>query len=313
MSAPEQPRTIDVIGVPLDHGAGRRGVGMGPAAIRIAGLHAALARLGHTATDKGDLEIPAPETMDSGNPKAKFLPLIAEVCTKLSESVERTLAAGKTPLVLGGDHSIAVGTISGLAASLEKRRSGSADTGLGVIWFDAHGDINTPETSPSGNVHGMPLACLLGNGPAAMTQIGFAGRKVNPKRVAQIGLRDIDATERRLLRESGIHAYTMSDIDRRGIAKIMAEAIEFVTDGTELVHCSFDIDSVDPKIAPGTGTTKAGGLTFREAHLALEMLAETGRLSSMELVEVNPTLDLKNMTAQLAVDLIASAFGAQIL
>ncbi|MCA8938735.1 MAG: arginase, partial [Planctomycetes bacterium] len=216
--------------------------------------------------------------------------------------------------VLGGDHSIAIGTISGIAASAQQKSPDSSiPPKVGVLWFDAHGDINTPQSSPSGNIHGMPVSCLLGNGPESLTQIGFAGPKVSPARFAQIGLRDIDEIERKLLKESGIHTYTMADIDRRGMATVMEEAIAFACDGTDLLHVSFDIDSVDPRVAPGTGTPKLGGLTYREAHLALEMIADTGRLSSMEMVEVNPTLDERNQTAVIAVGLVASALGLRIL
>ena len=222
---------------------------------------------------------------------------------------------GGFPLVLGGDHSIAIGTLSGLALE-QHRRAGTEPTGaprLVVIWFDAHGDINRPDTSPSGNIHGMPVSCLLGHGPAPLVDIAYPGQKLDPSRFCQIGLRDIDATERRLLRESGIHTYTMADIDRRGMAAIMEEAVRIALDGSDMLHCSFDIDSVDPRVAPGTGTPKLGGLTYREAHLALEIIAETERLTSMEMVEVNPTLDDQNKTAELAVELIASALGSRIL
>ena len=184
---------------------------------------------------------------------------------------------------------------------------------MGVIWFDAHGDINRPDTSPSGNIHGMPVSCLLGQGPAALTDIGYPGAKLDPQHFCQIGLRDIDAVERRLLRESGIHTFTMADIDRRAMAAVMEEALRLALDGTDMLHCSFDIDAVDPKVAPGTGTPKLGGLTYREAHLALEIMAETERMTSLEMVEVNPTLDDANKTAELAVELIASALGSRIL
>lgn len=299
----------------MDHGAGRRGVGMGPAAIRVAGLHERLQALGYGVHDHGDVHIEAPETEPVGKTNARYLSVITKACEELAATVPTMFESGGLPLVLGGDHSIAVGTISGVADVLH-RREGTERSGpprLGVIWFDAHGDINRPETSPSGNVHGMPVACLLGHGPAALTQMVYPGAKVSPSTFCQIGLRDIDEVERRLLRESGIYTYTMSDIDRRGIAAVMEEAIERATAGTSMLHCSFDIDSVDPTVAPGTGTPKLGGLTYREAHLALEMIAESGRLTSMEMVEVNPTLDDANKTAELAVELVASALGARIL
>lgn len=308
-------KTIHVIGVPMDHGAGRRGVGMGPAAIRIAGLHARLHQLGYEVHDLGDLSIPAPETLSHGEVTAKYLPLIAKSCTELADFIPSMFADGGFPLVLGGDHSIAIGTISGLALEQHRRQRSTpaAPPRIGVVWFDAHGDINRPDTSPSGNIHGMPVSCVLGQGPDALTDVGYRGAKVDPHRFCQIGLRDIDATERRLLRESGIHTFTMADIDRRGMAAVMEEALRFALDGTEMLHCSFDIDAVDPREAPGTGTPKPGGLTYREAHLALEIMAETERLTSMEMVEVNPTLDTRNTTAELAVELIASALGSRIL
>jgi arginase len=308
-------KTIHVIGVPMDHGAGRRGVGMGPAAMHIAGLHPRLHQLGYEVHDLGDLVIPAPEIVPLGEDKAKYLPLVTAACTELAEAIPSMFADGGLPLVLGGDHSIAIGTLSGLARE-QHRRQGTAPVGpprLGVIWFDAHGDINRPETSPSGNIHGMPVSCLLGQGPAALVDVAYPGPKLDPRRFCQIGLRDIDATERRLLRESGIHTFTMADIDRRGMAAVIEEALRLALDGTDMLHCSFDIDAVDPREAPGTGTPKPGGLTYREAHLALEIIAETERLTSMEMVEVNPTLDDRNTTAELAVELIASALGSRIL
>jgi arginase len=308
-------KTIHVIGVPMDHGAGRRGVGMGPAAMRIAGLHPRLHHLGYEVHDLGDLLIPAPETLPQGEASAKYLPLITSTCTELADAIPGMFADRGLPLVLGGDHSIAIGTLSGLARE-QHHRQGTAAAGpprLGVVWFDAHGDINRPETSPSGNIHGMPVSCLLGQGPAALVDLAYPGRKLDPRRFCQIGLRDIDPTERRLLRESGIHTFTMADIDRRGMATVMDEALRIVLEGTDMLHCSFDIDAVDPRVAPGTGTPKPGGLTYREAHLALEIIAETERLTSMEMVEVNPALDDANKTAELAVELIASALGSRIL
>lgn len=307
---------IHVIGVPLDHGAGRRGVNMGPSAMRIAGLHDKLHGLGYAIDDHGDLFVRAPETASEGPANAKYLPLIADVCERLCGLVREVMAQDGFPLVLGGDHSIAIGTISGIAATLHQRAGNDAPSGpprLGVIWFDAHGDINRPDTSPSGNIHGMPVACLLGQGPPELSSIGYPGAKLDPGKFCQIGLRDLDTKEKRLLRESGIHTYTMADIDRRGLAPIVEEAIAIASDGTDLLHCSFDIDSVDPRVAPGTGTPKLGGLTYREAHLALEMIAECERLTSLEMVEVNPALDHENRTAGLAVELIGSALGERIL
>lgn len=306
-------KPVHVLGVPLDHGAGRRGVGMGPSAVRLARLHETLGRIGCKVIDHGDIHIPAPETQAPGDPRAKFLPLIAEVCAQTAATVQGITKEGGLPLVIGGDHSIAIGTISGVANHLHERHGAAGLTKLGVIWFDAHGDINTPETSPSGNIHGMPVSCLLGDGPRELTGIGFAGPKVSPMRFAQIGLRDLDDQEKTALRASGIHAFTMADIDKRGMADVIAEALRVTSDGAELLHVSFDVDALDPRVAPGTGTAVAGGLTYREAHLALEIVASSGRLTSLEVVEVNPTLDFQNQTAELAVGLIASALGKQIL
>ncbi len=309
----DEARTVHVVGAPLDHGAGRRGVGMGPSALRIAGLHDALARIGYRVVDHGDVTIPAPETCPPGDPKAKYLPLVSQACREVAAAVQKTLADGGIPLVIGGDHSIAIGTISGVAAHQRERRGPDGPSRVGVIWFDAHGDINTPETSPSGNIHGMPVACLLGRGPEPLVSIGFPGPKLNPAKVVQIGLRDLDEVEKRDLRASGIYTFTMEDIDRRGMATVVEQAMEIVTNGTDLLHVSFDVDAVDPQVAPGTGTRKIGGLTYREAHLGMEIIGDSGRLTSLELVEVNPILDNQNQTAELAVGLIASALGKRIL
>lgn len=311
-------KAVHIVGVPLDHGAGRRGVGMGPSAVRIAGLHDALLRIGYRVEDHGDVTIPAPETCPPGDPRAKYLPLVSQACREVCAEVQSILERGGIPLVIGGDHSIAIGTISGIATHLGQakgtgRAPHTAPTRLGVIWFDAHGDINTPDTSPSGNIHGMPVACLLGHGPPELTSLGFAGAKVDPRRFVQIGLRDLDEMEKRALREYGITAFTMEDIDRRGMATVIEQAVELVSAGTDHIHVSFDVDSIDPQFAPGTGTRKIGGLTYREAHLSMEIIAESERLCSMELVEVNPILDVSNQTAELAVGLIASALGKKIL
>ncbi len=305
---------VHVIGVPLDHGAGRRGVGMGPSALRLAKLHSSLAQLGFQVVDRDDIAIPAPETESQGGSNARYLKLITKTCEKLCYGVQDICQQGGFPLILGGDHSIAIGSISGLTSFLaEKKKDAAPEQGIAVLWFDAHADINTPETSPSGNIHGMPLAALLGKGPQELTGIGFAGKKLQADKVAQIGLRDVDQHEKGLLKNAGIHAYTMTDIDRRGIASIIEEALEKVLRDGDLLHVSFDIDSLDPRVAPGTGTPKFGGLTYREAHLALEMIAETKRLTSFEMVEVNPILDERNRTAEVAVDLITSALGKRIL
>ncbi|MBX9607573.1 MAG: arginase [Gammaproteobacteria bacterium] len=301
---------IHLLGVPLDHGAGRRGVGMGPSALRLAGLHDAVASVGCHLTDLGDLEIPVPETLVSGDPRARYLPMIAAVCGELCERVGQSLARDALPLVVGGDHSLAIGTIAALAVELRAR---GEQRGPGVLWFDAHADSNTPDSTPSGNIHGMPLACVLGHGPTALTSIGFAGPKIDPRHCALIGVRDVDNGERALLRAAGVRSFSMAEIDRRGMAAVMDEALDHAGGAGSMLHVSFDIDALDPTVAPGTGTAKPGGLTYREAHLAMEMVAESGQLTSLELVEVNPTLDVRNQTAQLAVELIASALGKRIL
>lgn len=309
----DKTKTLRILGVPLDHGAGRRGVGMGPSAVRIARLPAMLERIGYSFVDEGDVHVPAPETQPSGEVKAKYLPLITKVCSEVATQVKSFLDDGDLPLVIGGDHSIAIGSISGVASHLKTTKKTEDASRLGVIWFDAHADINTPATTPSGNIHGMPVSCLLGDGPSELTQIEYDGAKMSATKVVQIGLRDLDEREKELLKASGVHTFTMADIDKRGMATIMADAIEIATSDTDMLHVSFDIDSLDPRIAPGTGTTKIGGLTYREAHLGLEMIASTKRLTSLDMVEVNPTLDLQNQTAELAVELIASALGKRIL
>jgi arginase len=306
-------RRVHILGVPLDHGAGRRGVGMGPSAVRIAGLHDALMRLGYEVKDLGDLPVPAPETCAVGDPRARYLETVAATCETVAGEVQGILGQGGLPLVVGGDHSIAIGTVSGLAAYLATKKGDRKPREIGVLWFDAHGDANTPETTPTGNIHGMPVACLLGKGPEPLTKLAYPGPKVQGGRCAQIGLRDVDELEKRFLRESQVHAYTMMDIDRRGMAAVVEEALRHVADGADMLHVTFDVDVVDPQVAPGTGTRKLGGLTYREAHLALEIVAESGRLTSFEMVEVNPTLDQQNQTAELAVGLIASALGKRIL
>lgn len=307
---PRRPsrKTIHVIGVPMDLGAGRRGVDMGPSAIRIAGLNQRLRELGHTVIDEGDLEIRIPEQLKVGNPRTRYLAEITQANRMLAEKVRQVAARGRFPLVLGGDHSIAVGTVTGLAQHARRRRKR-----LGLLWVDAHSDINTPGTSPSGNVHGMPLAALLGLGPAPLSALGGSFPKVQPDQVALVGIRSVDQGERNHLRSLGVHVYTMADIDRVGIHQVMEQAIADVSSGTDLVHVSFDLDSVDPTIAPGVGTPVKGGLDYREAHSVMESLAEAGVVTSLEIVEVNPILDDRNRSAEFAVELVQSAFGKKIL
>ena len=312
--------TVHIIGVPMDHGAGRRGVGMGPSALRIGGLHEKLKAAGREFEDHGDILIRTPERFRGKvGGKANNMPIVLRACDALHEHVQRIVMKGGFPLVIGGDHSINIGTMAGLAVGVQEKhkaeRNGKkrAQREIGVIWIDAHGDLNTPETSPSGNIHGMPVATALGMGPRILTHLGGIAPKVQPNNMVLVGLRDLDVDEKQAILDSGVHAFTMQDIDMRGMAGVMQEAINLATRNTDYLHVSFDIDSVDPRVAPGTGTTVFGGLTYREAHLALELVADSGRLTSFEMVEVNPILDNYNMTGELASGLIASALGKTIL
>jgi arginase len=303
------PRQIRILGVPLDLGQSRRGVDMGPSAVRVAGLEARLESLGHAVSDGGNVAVAIAETRNVGEPNAKYLKEISETCERVAGIVLQTLEEGLTPLMLGGDHSAAVGSVSGVAEFYRRRNQK-----VGLLWIDAHSDINTPETSPSGNVHGMPLAALLGLGPDLLSNI-FAWRpKIAPENVVLIGVRDIDQTEKDNIRRAGIgQVYTMRDIDERGMRTVMEEALRVAGRGTVGYHVSLDMDWVDPEDAPGVGTPVRGGATYREAHLAMEILADHGRLQSFEIVEVNPVIDEHNRTAELAVELIGSAFGKKIL
>lgn len=303
------PRRIQVIGVPLDMGASRRGVDMGPSAMRVAGLEARLEALGHQVIDGGNVRVEIAETQSSGSENARYLGQIAETCTRTAEAVVKTLEEGVTPLVLGGDHSLAAGSISGVAEFY--RRRGEK---IGVIWIDAHSDINTPETSPSGNVHGMPLAALLGLGLDPLANIFGFSPKMAAENTVLVGVRDVDAAERENIRRAGVtEVYTMRDIDERGMRTVMEEALRAAGRGTAGYHVSLDMDWIDPEDAPGVGTPVRGGATYREAHLAMEILADHGRLLSFEIVEVNPVIDEHNRTADLAVELACSAFGKKIL
>jgi arginase len=299
---------IAVIGAPMDLGAGRRGVDMGPSALRIARLNDRLRELQYEVDDLGNVTVDLPETSPSGAANARFLAQIAHTCTRLADMVEAAADRKQVPVVLGGDHSIAAGTIAGLARHFAKQ-----EQRLGVIWVDAHADMNTPESSPSGNVHGMPLSCVIGNGPQEL--VGLAGfvPMVRPENVAIVGLRSVDEIERLNVRGTGVHAFTMRDIDERGMKAVMQQAIEAASNGTVGFHLSHDMDSVDPSEAPGVGTPVPGGLTYREAHLAMEMMCDGGRMTSMEVVEVNPVMDTANRTALLGVELILSALGKRIL
>jgi arginase len=305
---PLTPRHIRVIGVPLDMGASRRGVDMGPSAMRVAGLEARLEELGHLVTDSGNINVEIAETHTSGSENARYLTEITETCTRTAEAVVKTLEEGMTPLVLGGDHSLAAGSVSGVAEFY--RRQGQK---IGVIWIDAHSDINTPETSPSGNVHGMPLAALLGLGPELLGNIFGYAPKISAENTVLVGVRDIDVTERDNIRKAGITVFTMRDIDERGMRAVMEEALRIAGHGTAGYHVSLDMDWIDPEDAPGVGTPVRGGATYREAHLAMEILADHNQMLSFEIVEVNPVIDEHNRTADLAVGLACSAFGKKIL
>jgi arginase len=284
---------VDVIGVPMDLGADRRGVDMGPSAVRYAGLNGAIERLGIATVDRGNIPVRVAESASIGEARAKYLPIITEACDRLAGIVEDVVRAGHFPLVLGGDHSIAIGTLAGVT-----RARGRAP---GVIWVDAHGDINTPITSPSGNVHGMPVHYAL------------EAHSVSPERIVFIGLRDVDEGEKRAIRELGVKAFTMSDIDRLGMATVIAEALAIAADGPGSLHVSFDMDGIDPAEAPGVGTPVRGGLSYREAHLLMEGVAASGALGSLEITEINPILDNQNQTAILAVELVLSALGKTTL
>ena len=289
-----RPARVDIIGVPMDLGASRRGVDMGPSAVRYAKLHEKLSALGIAdVIEHGNLLVPDRASLQTADKRAKYLDIIETVCDELAELVQTSVREGGTPIVLGGDHSIAMGTLAGLT-----RARGSAP---GLVWIDAHSDINNPESSPSGNVHGMPLWFALKN--------GYALRE----HTVQIGLRDVDEIEKKILRESGVRAFSMSDVDKLGMTRVMEEALAITGGGGRKIHVSFDMDGIDPSEAPGTGTPVKGGLSYREAHLAMEMLYESGQLGSMEMVEINPILDTRNQTAVLAVGLICSGLGKSIL
>ena len=294
---------VAVIGAPLDLGAGRRGVDMGPSAIRYAGLDARIRQLGRGCVDRGNVGTAVAEAIDAGDERARFLPQIKETCQRIAGLVGAAVREGFVPLVLGGDHSVALGTLGGLA-----RERGPG----GVLWIDAHGDLNTPESSPTGNVHGMALAAVLGRAGSRFESDAWPLPAVEPARIALVGVRSLDDGERALLRELEARVYTMSDVDRFGVERAIRESLAHVA-GPGFVHVSLDMDAIDPEVAPGVGTPVRGGLSYREAHLALELVAESGLAGSLEVVEVNPILDRENETGELAVELVASALGARIL
>ncbi|WP_273845161.1 arginase [Rubrobacter calidifluminis] len=294
-------RPLGIFGIPMDLGQSRRGVDMGPSAIRYARLQDALGELGYRVADLGNASVPLPELSEDGE-EARHLESIRTVCTEVCEKAAGIVSGGVIPLFLGGDHSISIGTVSGVA------RAGRT----GVIWIDAHADFNTPETSPSGNIHGMPLAVLAGYGDPRLVEIGGEGASVRPEDVVIVGLRSVDPEEQKLLRTAGVTVFTMKEIDAYGVASVVRRALEKLS-SLERVHVSLDLDAVDPEIAPGVGTPVRGGLTYREAHLVMELISESGLLTSLDVVEVNPILDMRNGTAELAVELVASLMGRQII
>ncbi len=301
-------RKATIIGVLMDLGADRRGVDMGPSAVRVADLNERLSELGIEVTDAGNISVRNPEMMQITDGAAKYLPEIAEACQKLADEVEAALEAGSTPIILGGDHSIAIGSVAGLSAFHRKR-----EQNVGVIWFDAHGDMNTPETSPSGNIHGMPFAAILGHGAKELTHISGFAPKVHPEDCVLIGARSVDPDEAVALKASGIRIITMRELDERGMSAVMDEAMWLASRRTAGFHVTMDMDFVDPDFAPGVGTPVPGGPTYRESHLAMEKIADSGKMLSFELTEVNPVLDISNKTAELGVQLILSAFGKKIM
>ena len=299
---------VRIIGVPMDLGQSRRGVDMGPSALRGAGLQASIKKLGLQVEDIGNLSVKQPEEMPVGEKRAKYLQEIAETCGDVAAAAEKSLIEGFLPLVLGGDHSIAAGVAAGIANYFRKEKKQ-----IGYLWLDAHGDMNTPESSPSGNVHGMPLAAIMGYGaPELVDLLGFKP-KAEPGNIVIVGARDLDAQERKIVKRSGIHVFTMRDIDERGMREVMADALKYAMDDTAGIAVSLDMDFVDPADAPGVGTPVRGGVTYREAHLAMEMIADTESMVSLEVVEINPILDEHNRTALLGVELVLSGLGQKIL
>ncbi len=308
--SPLHQRAIRILGIPMDLGQQRRGVDMGPSALRYAGIYERLARLGCQVEDAGNVLVPVREQRDvqahqwteSGSGGLRHLPAVTAICRSIYEVASSCSDTPELPVFMGGDHSIAIGTVSGAACAGP----------LGLIWIDAHGDFNTPETSPSGNIHGMPVAALVGRGHPDLVDLGYAGPKLRPQEIAMIGIRDLDGPEREALAGAGIHVYTMRDIDELGMATVARRALSHLNH-LPRIHVSLDMDSIDPDVAPGVGTPVPGGLTYREAHLLMEILAESGKTASIDVVEINPILDDGNRTAELAVDLVASLLGQRIL
>ena len=307
-SSSQKPTGIRIIGVPMDLGAGRRGVDMGPSVIRIGRLSKKLRKMGLKVEDAGNIEVRIPEEVHYGEKNQMYLGEISEACTHLAERVLSTLQGGQFPLVLGGDHSIAAGSIAGVSAFYRQQGQG-----IGLIWIDAHTDMNTPRTSPSGNVHGMPLAALFGLGPAQLSEIQGFSPKIAAAHTTLVGVRSIDPSEKASIEGIGLRVITMKELDMRGMKAVLEEALDRATDGTAGFHCSFDLDVVDPQVSPGVGSPVAGGITYRESHSAMEMIADSFKLASMDCVEVNPVLDVGNRTGLLAAELICSALGKKIL
>lgn len=295
-------RNVRILGVPMDMGQSRRGVDMGPSAIRYAGLQERLQRLGCTVHDCGNLDVPVVEEVAEREPNARYVEAVAEVCNAVYHEILTCIAEDDFAIVLGGDHSISIGSIS----AMTHRRP------IGVIWVDAHGDFNTPETSPSGNVHGMPVAALIGQGAPALVNVGYQGAKLQPSQIVMIGVRDLDPEERVRLANSHISVFTMTDIDEHGIAEVTRRALDRLN-FMDALHVSLDMDALDPEDAPGVGTPVRGGISYREAHLLMEILASSGKVRSMDIVEINPILDERNQTAETAVELTASLLGKRIL
>ena len=305
---PGEGKRLSVLGVPLHFGQSMAGVDLGPGAMRVAGLTDRIGKLGYEVNDRGDLPIERPLSVPAAGEKLKYLAEIHAACERLAEWVEKIVDAGELPITIGGDHSIAIGSLAGVAKAFRKR-----DERLGLIYFDAHADMNTPQTSPSGNIHGMPLAVLLGYGAPELVHVAGFAPKFHPQLCAHVGARDLDPGERELIRQLGMRFFTMREIDERGLAACMDDAIQIAGQGTAGYAVTFDVDALDPGDAPGSGTLVRGGLSYREAHLAMEKIAEDGGMRSLEVVEINTALDVNNRTAELGVELILSALGKTIL
>jgi len=304
----EANRLLSILGVPLGYGASMAGVDMGPAALRVARITQRIARLGYSVHDLGDMRLERPQTVPEVDEKLKYVREISNACEQLAAEVEEILKAGQLPLILGGDHSIAIGSFAGATSNYRKQNET-----LGLIWFDAHADMNTPETTPSGNIHGMPLATLLGYGTPELTNVAGFAPKLDPRLCAHVGARDIDPGERELIKKLGMRFFTMREIDERGMKAVMDDAIKIASGGSGGYTVTFDVDVLDPGDAPGSGTLVRGGLTYREAHLGMEKIAEAGGMRMLEIVEINTALDVNNKTAELGVELILSALGKTIL